>query len=252
MTGIGTNLEPTELNGGYVSTRADGWRLYLAPQSQGYANAQLDDYKGATFRWREGTSFATRARFSGEADTLVGTAGFGFWNAPFGPGTGMRLQLPRAVWYFYASKASDLPLAPVGEQGNGWFAATVDANTLRALRWAPLLVPVVILNQFYALRRVLWPLVRRDFSINFERLDVSMRAWHDYQIEWRDGRTVFTVDGSPVLATPQPVKGLLGFVTWIDNQAMVLTPRGKVWWKTESVAQPQWLELGPIIIETIE
>lgn len=251
MSGETMGWKRTELKGGRVSARADGWRLALTPQACGYANAQLDDYQGATFRWGKGTRFAARARFSAEADALVGTAGFGFWNAPFGPGTGSRIRLPGAVWFFYASSASDLPLAPLGEQGNGWFAATIDAHTLRALRWAPLIVPVLVLNQFYALRRFLWPLIRRDLNISFERLTVSMRAWHTYEIEWRDEQTLFMVDGAPVLVTPRSVGGSLGFVTWIDNQAMVLTPRGKVWWKTESVERPQWLEIERLVTEPV-
>ncbi len=59
------------------------------------------------------------------------------------------------------------------------------------------------------------------------------------------------VDGAPVLVTPRSVGGSLGFVTWIDNQAMVLTPRGKVWWKTESVERPQWLEIERLVTEPV-
>lgn len=252
MNRIKADWKRIELNGGKVSTIDDGWRFTVSPRSEGYANAQLDDYRGAKFRWREETRFTVLARFSEEPEALVGTAGFGFWNAPFGPGTGARVRLPRAVWFFYASPASDLPLAPVGEQGNGWFAATVDAQTWRALRWAPLLFPVLVLNQLYALRRVLWPLVRRDLNISFERLNVSMRTWHQYGIEWRKEGTVFSVDGAPVLTTPRAVRGPLGFVTWIDNQAMVLTPRGKVRWTTEVVTRAQWMEVKRLFIGAIE
>lgn len=247
-----SDLRRTEVNGGHVSERGEGRRMAISPRARGYANAQLDDYKGTIgprFRWRPGTNFVARARFSGDAATLVGTAGFGFWNAPFGPGTGARVRLPRAVWFFYASNESNLPLAPVGEQGNGWFAATIDAQSARALRWAPLIVPVLILNQFFALRRILWPLIRRDLNISFERLDVSMRAWRTYRIEWLSERTIFTVDGTPVLATPRSVQGPLGFVTWIDNQTMVLTPRGKMSWKTEPVTRAQWLEIDGMVVE---
>lgn len=251
MTGESVVWNRTELEGSKISDRADGWRLALVPWARGYTNAQLDDYQGAAFQWEKGTRFTVRARFSAEADALVGTAGFGFWNAPFGPATGSRVRLPRAVWFFYASNASDLPLAPLDEKGNGWFAATIDAHTLRALRWAPLIVPVLVLNQFYALRRVLWPLIRRDLDISFERLTVSMRAWHKYEIEWRDEKTIFMVDEAPVLVTSRSVGGSLGFVTWIDNQAMVLTARGKVWWRTEPVERPQWLEIESLVTEPV-
>lgn len=252
MRDVGQRWEATERNGGSVRWQDDGCLMALPSLSRGYANAQLDDYRGTSepaFRWAVGTRFTARARFSAEADQLVGTAGFGFWNAPFGPGTGSRLRLPRVVWFFYASNASNLPLAPLGEEGNGWFAATIDAQSPRALRWAPLAFPVLLLNQFYALRRVLWPMVRRDLNISFQRVGADMRAWHVYGIDWRAERIVFRLDGQPILIAPRAVSGPLGFVTWMDNQAMVLTPRGKIWWKTEPVAAEQWLEVNDIVLE---
>lgn len=211
-----------------------------------YANAQVDSYqssRGVHFDWLPGSTLAVRARFSADTDGLVGTAGFGFWNAPFGPGTGLRLRLPSAVWFFYASGASDLPLAPLNVPGNGWFVSTIDATHPGAALWLALAMPVIVLNQVPGLRSRLWPLIRRDLKMSFEPVGVSMRDWHDYQITWRRDCTVFHVDGRPLLITPMSPAGPLGFVTWMDNQAMVAKPTGRVSWKTED-GHGQWLELS--------
>lgn len=238
----------TEHNGGRVQRLNDrpGLRLILPPVERSYANAQVDSYRtsrGVHFDWLPGSTLSVRARFSSEAQDLVGTAGFGFWNAPFGPGMGLRLQLPSAVWFFYASGASDLPLAPDGVAGNGWFVSTIDATHPRAVLWALLALPVLTLNQVHGLKRRIWPLVRRDLKMSFEPVSVSMRDWHDYRIAWRRDRTVFDVDGCPLLITPMSPTGPLGFVAWMDNQAMVAKPTGRVGWKTEA-GPGQWLELS--------
>ncbi len=247
----------TEQNSGRVEAAATagatadrlGWRLTLEPNERGYSNAQVDDYSfpnGLRFRWTPPTSFQLRARFSGEADTLVGTAGFGFWNAPFGPGTGYRLRLPRAAWFFYAAESSDLPLAPLDVRGNGWFASTIDASGPGALLWAPFALPVLLLNQVRALRRRLWPMLRRDLKISFEHISHDMAAWHDYRLSWRSSGTSFLVDGQPIFQTRASPGGPLGFVSWIDNQYVEATPRGRVRWGTNVVARKQWLEIASI------
>jgi hypothetical protein len=79
--------------------------------------------------------------------------------------------------------------------------------------------------------------------MSFEPVGVSMRDWHDYRIAWHGDRTMFYVDGRPLLITPMSPAGPLGFVAWMDNQAMVAKPTGRVGWKTE-VGRGQWLDLA--------
>ena len=58
-----------------------------------YSNAQIDDYQGLArrdFIWQPPLTLTVTARFSHGADALRGTAGFGFWNDPFGM-TGARI-----------------------------------------------------------------------------------------------------------------------------------------------------------------
>jgi hypothetical protein len=248
------SLRKVEINGGVVSEIgvAGSWRLALPPVPRGYGDAQIDDYSGRRRRdypWRHGTSLRLEARFSPGRDSLAGTAGFGFWNAPFGPGTGPLPELPQAVWFFYGSPRNDLPVAPVGEAGNGWFASTIDAGRPRALAWAPFAIPVVLLNQAPWLRRRLWPLVRRSLAMNFQRLDAAMDEWHSYQLDWQDSSCVFRVDGQVVLQTSDSPRGPLGFVAWIDNQYLAATPTGRFRWGTEATTHQQELELRGLQLE---
>ncbi len=240
-----------EVGGGRVSTEG-ALRFTLPAGVTAYADAQLDDYgrprpPGAPrFVHRPGVALSLRARFSHPADELRGTAGFGFWNAPYGDPTTRRLSLPAAAWFFFASPANDLPFAP--EPGHGWFAATIDATTPRALALIPLAPPVLLLNQFAPLRRRLWPSVRRRLGIHAAPLAVELRDWHDYRLEWRRDGGRFLVDGAPVLTTPTAPRGPLGFVCWLDNQYLVLTPRGRFRAGVLPVAREQWLEVSDLAI----
>jgi len=245
-----------EINGGEVESpaagRPDEWLLGLPAVSAGYADAQIDDYGGLRRRaypWRRGARLRVEARFTPGEGTVVGTAGFGFWNAPFGPGTGLLPALPQAVWFFYGSPRNDLPLAPAGEAGNGWFAATIDAGAPRALAIAPLAPPVLLLNQLPALGRRIWPLVRRALRISFSRLPQRMDEWHAYELAWTGQGCIFRVDGGPVLQTTHSPRGPLGFVAWIDNQYMVATPAGRFRWGVEPVLKPQSLTLRGLRLE---
>lgn len=186
-----------------------------------------------------------RARFSHRADQLQGTAGFGFWNAPFGDPTVRLPALPQAAWFFFASEPNDLPLAIDGP-GRGWFASTVDAVAPRALLMAPFAPLVLLLNQFQRPRERLWPVVRRRLGISFAPLDVDLRRWHEYDLSWQPEGCRFQIDGRVVLQTPNSPRGPLGYVCWIDNQYMVATPRGRLGWGTLETAAEQWLEVADL------
>ena len=78
-------LKQIEINGGRVTGDAP-WRLEIPANRSGYTDAQIDDYHGLKRRnyiWQPGTHLSVRARLSPGANKLKGTAGFGFWNAPF-------------------------------------------------------------------------------------------------------------------------------------------------------------------------
>ncbi|MGD8858340.1 MAG: hypothetical protein PVG33_18550 [Chloroflexota bacterium] len=239
-----------EINGGQVNEDR-GWRLWLEPIQDGYADAQIDDYGGrkrSEYAWRPGTQLTLKARFSHDAGQLVGTAGFGFWNAPFGDPTVHWPALPRAAWFFYASSPSDLPFPEEGP-GRGWFAGTLNASGTRALALAPLALPVLVANNVLALRRHIWPRIRRQLGISFALVPASMVEWHRYDLAWRDDGCRFYVDGELLLEAPHKPTGPLGFVCWLDNQYMVATPNGRLRWGTRPCPEPQWLEIEDLQLE---
>ncbi len=225
-----------------------GLRLVLPRTRPGhYSNAQIDDYVGLRRRhypWRPPLTLHVRARFGG---CPRGTAGFGFWNHPFAPQSGVG-ALPRAIWFLYTSPPTDLPLA-LAVPGHGWKAATIDTLSPRALRWAPLAPPVVLLNQSAWLQRRVWPLVQRDLQIAEAQLATAMDDWHDYRIEWRADGAQWSVDGAVVLETDCTPRGPLGFIAWIDNQYAIATPQGRLGWGLVDIQQPQWLDLAHVAIE---
>ncbi len=237
------SLRALELSGGRVEV-GPVYRFRLPGGATGYADAQIDDYgaPGGRFRWRPGATLSLQARFSHAAETLRGTAGFGFWNAPYGDPSRRRWALPQAAWFFFASAPGDLPFAP-GEPGRGWFAATLDAGTPAALALLPFAPVVVALNQMTALRRRLWPGVRARLCIHAAPLAVDMREWHTYELRWRPDGCSFAVDGRAVLATPSGPRGPLGFVCWLDNQYLALTPRGRFRAGVVDMPGEQWLEV---------
>jgi hypothetical protein len=249
-----TRLRELAINSGVVTAVAPAaWRLRLPPTPAGYADAQIDDYGlvGAGRRhypWSPGTRLRVQARFSHPAGALLGTAGFGFWNAPFGDPTVRRPALPQAAWFFYASAPGDLPLAPQGP-GRGWFAATLDAAAPRALALIPVAPLVLLLNQVAALRRRLWPTVQRRLGISFAPLDASMTVWRSYELAWRADGCVFTVDGRVVLQTPFAPRGPLGFVCWIDNQYLAVKAHGRYAWGVLPTSTEQWLEVAALQLE---
>jgi hypothetical protein len=233
-----------EINGGLVTGDwAESYQLVLPAVSKGYADAQLDDYGGRKRRdylWQPGTRMRLKARFSHSEGELVGTAGFGFWNAPYGDPTVPWPTLPQTAWFFFGSPPNDFPLALDGP-GRGWFASTLDARSCSALALVPMAPAVLLLTRFKRLRTRIWPPVRQRLGITFRPLAVEMSDWHTYQIDWLSEGCAFFVDGQLVLQTPVSPGGPLGFVCWIDNQYLRVTVDGRVGWGTLPVSEPQSL-----------
>jgi hypothetical protein len=222
-----------------------------------YSNAQLDDYQGLprrSFLWRPPLKLTVRARFSHPAEQLQGTAGFGFWNDPFLMTEKRIPALPRAIWFFYASRPSNIKL-DLEAPGHGWKAATLDAQRPAALQWAlsaPLVVPLMNLPPAY---RTLWPPIQRALKVSETSLDVNMTRWHTYMLEWGAKRSRFSVAAegtlppTPMWAAPSP-EGPLGFVMWLDNQYLIATPWGQLRWGLLAKPDPQWMEVDWLVIDT--
>ena len=238
------NWRQLEINGGKIIS-GDVFHLSLEPGSTGYSDAQIDDYgtkRRSEYPWMPGTRLSLDARFSHPDSALVGTGGFGFWNAPFGDPTVGWPALPKAVWFFYASYPSDLPLALKGP-GRGWFASTIDANTPATLYLAPLCLPIILLNHSSQFRYRTWPKIRKKLNIAFSPIQSTLEEWHNYQLDWHDDNCRFFIDQREMLSTNCSPRGPLGFVCWIDNQYLVATTRGRVRWGTISLVRKQWMEV---------
>lgn len=215
------------------------------------SNAQIDDYQGLPrrrFRWRPPLTLTVRARFSHPSGALRGTAGFGFWNDPFMM-TGLRLPaLPRAIWFFYASPPSDMRLA-CNVSGWGWKAAVIDALNPLFISLLPLALPAVLLMNIRPLYRLLWPIGQRAIRVQEARIHINMTEWHTYTIIWEKHRAHFSVDGQTVLANAPSPRGPLGFVMWIDNQYMVVTPWGRLRYGLLDTLGRHWMEVEYLKIE---
>lgn len=245
------------LNGGQVEGTADDFICRLPAGVNGYADAQVDDYgligrqaRRGRFRWSPGVHLSAQAQFSHEQDSLVGTAGFGFWNAPFADPTVRWPALPQAVWFFFASPPSDLPLAAQGA-GRGWFAATLDAGRKTAVPLAPLAPLILLLNRLPALERRLWPMVRQRLAISYAPIPTAITDWHAYDLFWRPDGCAFAVDGQTILETAHSPRGPLGLVCWLDNQYMVATKNGRFRAGTLPLPTAQWLRLRQLRINAL-
>lgn len=245
-----------EINGGKV-IKSDLIRLEIPTGESSYTNAQIDDYGGRKRRdylWQKppGVTLSLQARFSHSAGKLSGTAGFGFWNAPFGDPTTPWPTLPQATWFFLAAPPGDLPLNPDG-LGQGLFASTLDATTWQALSMAPLAPPVILLNRWPPFKQKVWPKVQQRLGMSYQQLDqTDITNWHGYKLSWSQQGCTFWVDNKVILTTNQSPRGPLGFVCWIDNQYMQVTPTGRISTGSTETPYSQWLEIKQLNIRSFD
>ena len=216
-----------------------------------YINAQIDDYQHLArrdFLWQPPLTMVIQARFSHPRGVLNGTAGFGFWNDPFLM-TGLRWPaLPRVIWFFYSAPPSHMKL-DMHAPGWGWKAGTLDA-----LRWpffallptAPLAVPLMNVDWLY---QRCWPIGQRAIGVNEVLVPAEMTEWHTYALYWQPDSVRFEVDGQTILSSASSPKGPLGFVMWLDNQYMVVTPRGNFGAGLVTKDAEQWMEVQTLTID---
>lgn len=252
----------------------DALRLTVGPASAGtYCNAQVDDYhrqRARAYPWRPPLRLRVRARASspawpasrtptdapGEADAkasayLRGTAGFGFWNASLS-GAGGALRPPEALWFFAASPPSNMALTP-GVPGYGWKAQAVHARRLGALGALGPMAATALWARLSGDERAAARWLNRLSGAREAPLDAetaSLRDWHGYEIEWRAEVARYRVDGYEVLTVPNPPRGPLGLVIWIDTQYAVATPRGDLRFGALATSE-QWLELAEVSVEPL-
>jgi len=257
--GIGPHWQRQMTGAGSWECTADGLLLVNDGTSPAdYTNAQIDDYQHLSrrnFPWRPPLRLILRARFShpsidetgDPATALSGTAGFGFWNDPFGMAGPRAPTLPQAVWFFYAGPPSNLKL-DIDTPGWGWKAATIDARRWQFAALTPTIPLAVPLMNVPSLYRRLWPIGQRAIGVVERRVPVALTDWHIYTIEWRPEGVAFLIDGAVLLRTPSAPGGPLGLVIWLDNQYMQVTPWGRFGWGLVDKRKAEWLEVDWLCI----
>jgi hypothetical protein len=228
--GHGVSLKPVDrpwvrmtLGAAQITADAEALWLTLLPNAgDRYADAQIDDYGGTRFVWRPPVCLTVEARFSHPANSMVGTAGFGFWNGAAMPGA--LIGPPSAVWFFFASLPSRIVLSPEGP-GRGWLAMVWRSPASPRLR-----VPgwfqrgLSRLLKAPPLAHIALSLGARWMAVSQHPLGIDLTAWHRYVLRWERHQVVFEVDEEEVHRALIAPAGPLGFVAWIDNQFLTLDP----------------------------
>ncbi|MBI5878665.1 MAG: hypothetical protein HZB53_13530 [Chloroflexi bacterium] len=216
--------------------------------SDALTDAELNDhrlYERGRWPWRPPLRMTVRARASHPAGELSGTAGFGFWNAPFAIDAGA-VDSPQAIWFFHASPPSFMSMSPNGH-GTGWRAQVL------AVPRVPKLALVAAGAAWYLLKP-LRPLFYRAAQTQVgggeAPVPMSLAEWHVYRIDWRREGVAFFVDDQRVFATRAAPRGPLGFCAWIDNS--VLDVRGEHFASGYvAIEHRQLLELSEVRIEPL-
>src|SRR5258708_26067692 len=162
---------------------------------------------------------SVRAWASHNADQLLGTAGFGFWNQPVMTGE-MDVRLPRAVWFFFGSPPSNMAFAQ-GVPGFGWKAATLDARRPAFLLLAPTAPIGFLLMRVPALYRVLWPIAQRAMGVSEKPITANLTEPHTYRLDWLEKSVGLYVEDPLIMETQESPRWPLGVVTWLVNQFAV-------------------------------
>ncbi len=216
--------------------------------AQRYTDAEVNDYAGerhVRLLWRPPLRLHLRARASQSAPFLLGTAGFGFWNAPFVIGQAVR-RLPEAVWFFYTAPPTQLALVP-DMPAYGWKAQVVHTQRWGAVAAGIPTLATVAWARMSGDQRAAARWVQRLSGTHEAMLAADLAAWHDYRLDWTHDAARFFVDDVAVCHVPQPPHGPLAFVAWIDNQYIVVTPRAEL--RSGVLATgPQWLEMADVTI----
>lgn len=215
-------------NNAEIQPLAAGVRLALTQYDRiVYSDAQLDDYVAGDLRWQAPVRLQLEAQFCGDPEHFVGTAGFGWWNDPAGTGL-RRLRLPQALWFFYASTASQLELTANGAS-NGWLAMSFVPRLAFCLALLPLAPLAIVLSQNSWLRqRCCLPLLQLALGVRSQPIQLKWNAWQHYQIDWYADRVEFWLDQQLVLKTRNLPTSKLGLILWLDNQYAQVSPRGIV------------------------
>jgi len=251
--GADTAWETTEQGSGLVTGRLGAMHLSV-PMNDGaqYHNAQITNYQTKDdFNLKPPIQLKVTAYANLPADQLRGTAGFGFWNHAFRAGT-PRIALPQALWFFFAGHDSNMSLAQ-GINGNGWKAATFDAQRWQFYAMLPLALPGFLLMRIPAFYKRFWRIGQQAIGVNEAIIPCkTLSQEHIYTINWYPDYAEFFVDDEKVMHTNSVPDSTLGFIAWMDNQYAIVTPQGQFGFGTVSFATEQTLVLRNIEIQSLD
>jgi hypothetical protein len=236
-----------EQGSGRVEQRETIQLLRTSATQQSYSNAQIDTT--TELMDQAPRRLTIEAAFSHGIEELRGTAGFGFWNAPFAPGSS-RLRFPKTAWFFFGSPPLNLSLA-AGVPGSGLKAATMDATHPLFFALLPTAPIGFLLMRVPALYRRLWPIGQRAIKVSETGLNLDITKPHQYQLDWLPKQVVFSIDGEILHRSSHSPTGKMGFVAWIDNQYAVVTPQGNFGWGLVEEPNPQWIDIFDLKIEAL-
>jgi hypothetical protein len=229
-----------------IEQTLEGLRLVLdGATASEYSDSQLDDYQNRdNFLWTPPLRLAVRARFSHSQETLQGTAGFGWWNAPFRRDRATEIGVgPQVLWFFFGSPPNKLA-ATSGWSGDGWFAQVMNVPPLPGwlVKAGMLTLRLPFIKRFASKAAAG---TSRAAEQPLREMDIT--EWHDYVVEWRDEAADFYVDGHHILRADAPPSGPLALVLWMDNQWANVQGGGGLL----DVPQRQWLELSEVTLTTL-
>ncbi|GAB4320824.1 MAG: hypothetical protein Kow00117_10220 [Phototrophicales bacterium] len=234
----------TEVGQGKVDQQQDMFRLTIPPVTGDiYHNAQITSYiTRRDFEFEPPVSLHIRAYATGD---IHGTAGFGFWNHPYGRVP----RLPKAIWFFYGSQPNNMPLAK-NIPGYGWKCATFDAANWRFLALLPSAPIGFLLMRLPSIYNQLWGIGQRALGVDECLLDETLlNIPHDYSIIWEKDHVTFMLDNKIIFKTKRVPRGKLGFIAWIDNQYAIVTPQGQFGHGLLPLNASQELRLESILFE---
>lgn len=243
-------LHITEQGEGQVSQSMERIELRVPSSTkEQYSNAQIASYQTRSdFVFRPPLRLSLTAWVEGH---LHGTAGFGFWNHPFAPGS-KGIHLPKSLWFFHATTPNNMALA-LDVPGWGWKCATLDATRWQFLAMLPTAPIGLILMRSHWLYRRLWPVGQRALGVSEHLLDRTLlMSPHQYMIEWYPDQATFYVDGVPQFFTNRVPAGPLGFIAWVDTQYAVVTPQGYFRFGLLDTTELQMMFIQDLRMETLK
>ncbi len=241
----------SHLGSGAVIRRPASLHLSLMPTQDEdiiYQSAQLTNYDAETgFTCKPPLRLTIDALASLHPSNMKGTMGFGFWNGAINSDH-ERVDLPQTLWFYFTAPPSHVSLTP-DIAPTGWKASMGNAKLGFAKRFLPFIQKTKI--RFF--KRLFWRIGQRNIRIQEVVLDADLLTQpHRYIIEWYQDRALFYVDDDLVQTVENPPQDALGFVAWMDNRTIILTPEGKYKVETTHIKRAQALMLSMVHLESLD